>query len=104
MTALVEKLRADIAEKDKRSRAMARALAEMKQEIITKAEKESESVAGGGDTGGQAEARRLEAANLKLEKCQKQLSLAREKEAHSARELKIAKDELARKANALNQV
>ena len=62
MTALVEKLRADIAEKDKRSRAMARALAEMKQEIITKAEKESESVAAGGDSGGQAEARRLEAA------------------------------------------
>ena len=36
MTQLVEKLRNDVAEKEKKGRAMARALADMKQEIISK--------------------------------------------------------------------
>ena len=36
MTQLVEKLRNDLAEKEKKGRAMARALADMKQEIISK--------------------------------------------------------------------
>ena len=48
--------------------------------------------------------RRLESVNARLDKSQKQLALAKEKEAIQAKELKVAREELAKKSNMLGKV
>jgi len=91
---------------------MARALADMKQEIMSKAEMGSDSQVGQGvDEQSAATAaatadlsRRLESFNSRLDKSQKQLALAKEKEAIQAKELKLAREELAKKSNMLGKL
>ena len=48
--------------------------------------------------------RRLESVNARLDKSQKQLALAKEKEAIQAKELRAAREELAKKSNMLGKV
>ena len=100
MSALVEKLRNDLAEKDKKQRAMARALADLKQEIISKAEKESDVVVE--ESPIEKELRKKnEMLNAKVEKYHKQVNNLKDKETTYANELKIVREELSKKTSML---
>ena len=71
----------------------------------------SDSLVGQGDEHSAATAaatadlsRRLESVNASLDKSQRHLALAKEKEAVQAKELKLAREELAKKSNMLGKV
>lgn len=102
LKSLVEKLRNDLSEKDKKQRAMSRAITELKQELMEKAE---EGVVGESKADAlAAQKQKINELNSRLERMQKQLKSYQEREVSSLSQVKALKEELSKKSSMLIKI
>ncbi len=105
LKALVERLKRDLADKEKRSKAMARAIAELKRELLEQAAAvppQEEKIERTGTGRPEAETaaslrRRVEDLNARNSKLQKQVRALQEGESSYYRQVKALKEELSQK-------
>lgn len=105
MKSLVEKLRNDLAEKEKKQKAMARAITDLKQELLDAAGEGPSSLSDRSKPPENSEVdllkKKLDEITLKNDKMHKQIADIRSKEASFQSQIKVLKEELAKKSNAL---
>ncbi len=108
LKSLVEKLRNDLAEKDKKQRAMSRAITELKQELVARAEEGAATGPGGTGGGGESKAeiiasykQKMSELHARIERLQRQLKSHQDREVSSVSQIKALKEELAKKSSLL---
>ncbi|TRY62027.1 hypothetical protein TCAL_01502 [Tigriopus californicus] len=108
MKSLVEKLRNDLAEKEKKQKSMARAITDLKQELLDAAGEGPSSLSDRSKAPENTEIyllkKKLDEFTIKNEKMHKQISEMRSKETSLQNQIKVLKEELARKSTALQKL